>query len=312
MNKRNPFWSRKDDSPYFIKEDRGGWRVCKRGRSGEVYDVARRWFRERGDAERVRGDFSEYRSYRNPSKRIGGSEAPYAIILADYDDRRLARAYGNVRPSNLDEALRDVDRFYRRWKKDPNYELAATEKARSRLLSQLQALGQGELEVNPGGLDKWFGEKWVDVCDPPDNHKKAPHEDWKPCGRQDDEARSYPKCRPLRTARKMSRKEMRAACRRKRAVESREDDMSKGRPPNMVNPITRMDRMQMEPHMFGLPRQHKYPLYKRMPNGEFVFCPRRAALAKSYAEDEYERGILSAEQLEMVRDRANRLLRRHR
>ena len=80
----------------------------------------------------------------------------------------------------------------------------------------------------------------------------------------------------------------------------------------MVNPITRMDRMQMEPHMFGLPRQHKYPMYVRGPDGRFVFSPEHAALAKSYAEDEYERGILSAEQLAMVRDRANRLLRRHR
>lgn len=44
------------------------------------------------------------------------------------------------------------------------------------------------------GLGKWFGEKWTDI------------KTGKPCGRsgKEKDSRSYPACRPAKTAKKMS------------------------------------------------------------------------------------------------------------
>jgi hypothetical protein len=62
------------------------------------------------------------------------------------------------------------------------------------------------------GLTKWFAEKWVNVCDP-----KLP-----PCGRategmtEAEYRRAYPKCRPLTKAKKMTARERKLACQRKR------------------------------------------------------------------------------------------------
>jgi hypothetical protein len=64
-----------------------------------------------------------------------------------------------------------------------------------------------------GGLDVWFDEEWVNVCEP----------DLPPCGRDDTEGmseaeyrRAYPKCRPRTVAEAMDEEERDAACRRKR------------------------------------------------------------------------------------------------
>ena len=73
------------------------------------------------------------------------------------------------------------------------------------------------LIVNPSdslgrtGLTKWFGEKWVDICT----------DDLKPCGRDDDSKRAYPKCRPIKEAKKMTKAERESACRRKRRAETK-------------------------------------------------------------------------------------------
>ena len=89
---------------------------------------------------------------------------------------------------------------------------------------------------NPSGLTKWFGEDWVDICHPPKgDHKKASLRAWKDCGRSEGEPRSYPKCRPLKKARKMSRSQMRSACNRKRRVESEDKRHGTGLAPNMVD-----------------------------------------------------------------------------
>jgi hypothetical protein len=62
-----------------------------------------------------------------------------------------------------------------------------------------------------GGLDEWFAEEWVNVCEP----------DLPPCGRgskasEREYRRGYPKCRPRAEAQTMTRDEKEAACRRKR------------------------------------------------------------------------------------------------
>ena len=161
----------------------------------------------------------------------------WGLSLADED---LLEAYKLVPKESLEDADYFASRFLCVWYDDYKYRDPKTLMARDALLRRLRSMHQGVLFENPSdGLTKWFGEKWVDICHPPDNHKSAPETDWKKCGRQDDDARAYPKCRPLKTARSMTAKEMKAACRRKRRVERMEDDDSPGRPPNMVNPRKR-------------------------------------------------------------------------
>jgi hypothetical protein len=64
-----------------------------------------------------------------------------------------------------------------------------------------------------GGLDKWFKEKWVDIS------KTNPDGSHPPCGRDDTSKGGYPKCRKVRVAAKMSKKQKRASVSRKRKVE---------------------------------------------------------------------------------------------
>ena len=40
------------------------------------------------------------------------------------------------------------------------------------------------------GIDRWFKERWVDICKPRGKGRYAP------CGRQNSDVRKYPKCRP--------------------------------------------------------------------------------------------------------------------
>jgi hypothetical protein len=52
-------------------------------------------------------------------------------------------------------------------------------------------LRTGGLNRHPlGGLDRWFKEKWVNVCEP--NGKGG----YKPCGRSKSSRKKYPYCRP--------------------------------------------------------------------------------------------------------------------
>jgi len=69
--------------------------------------------------------------------------------------------------------------------------------------------------VAKSGLDKWFGEKWVDIG------AKKKDGKFQPCGRKKaskkGSGRSYPKCVPLATAQGMTEGEKKSAVRRKRA-----------------------------------------------------------------------------------------------
>lgn len=76
-----------------------------------------------------------------------------------------------------------------------------------------------------GGLDKWFKEKWVDIS------KTNPDGSHPPCGRSDTSKGGYPKCRKVRVAAKMSKKQKRAAVARKRKAE-RTGSKGSGRKPN--------------------------------------------------------------------------------
>jgi hypothetical protein len=76
-----------------------------------------------------------------------------------------------------------------------------------------------------GGLDKWFKEKWVDISK---TNADGTHP---PCGRDDADKGSYPKCRKVRVAARMTDKEKKASTRRKRKVE-KEGSKGSGRKPN--------------------------------------------------------------------------------
>lgn len=76
-----------------------------------------------------------------------------------------------------------------------------------------------------GGLDKWFKEKWVDIS------RTLPDGSHPPCGREDADSGAYPKCRKVRVAAKMSKKQKKAAVARKRRAEKKGPKGS-GRRPN--------------------------------------------------------------------------------
>jgi hypothetical protein len=76
-----------------------------------------------------------------------------------------------------------------------------------------------------GGLDKWFKEKWVDIS------KTNPDGTHPPCGRSDTSKGGYPKCRKVRVAAKMTKKEKKASVSRKRKAEKGGKHGS-GRTPN--------------------------------------------------------------------------------
>ena len=76
-----------------------------------------------------------------------------------------------------------------------------------------------------GGVDKWFKEKWVDISK---TNKDGSHP---PCGRKDASKGGYPKCRKVRVAAKMSKKQKKASVARKRRAE-KEGSHGEHRKPN--------------------------------------------------------------------------------
>jgi len=245
-------------------------------------------------------------------KPISPASIPFGLKLAD---DRLVAAYHNVRDDMKREADKASASFLRLWYKDMEYAQSATRTARAALLGRLQALSQGDIFGNPEGLTKWFGERWVDVCHPPDSHKSAAYKKWKKCGRGEEDMRAYPKCRPLSKARKMSRKQMASACRRKRKVERAETDTSAGRAPNMVdtfvNPsgrLTAEERRMLPDWAFGLPMQRKYPMYL-IRRGEVVPSRSHAIDAKARALQELDDGRINAAQYHMIIDKADEVMR---
>jgi hypothetical protein len=138
MSYRNPLFGRNHKSPYFIKEDQGGWRVCKRGRSGKVYDVARQWFSDKRDAERVRRNLGGM-ARANP--RPGHIPEPmppksikWGLMLAD---ENVSGLYETLSEEGKASVRKPAASFLRRWYDDRGYENYATVAARSRLREEV-------------------------------------------------------------------------------------------------------------------------------------------------------------------------------
>ncbi len=79
-----------------------------------------------------------------------------------------------------------------------------------------------------GGLDKWFKEKWVDIS------KKNADGSHPECGREDADKGGYPKCRKVRVAAKMSKKDKKNSVSRKRYTEKK-GNKGEHRKPNYSN-----------------------------------------------------------------------------
>lgn len=77
------------------------------------------------------------------------------------------------------------------------------------------------------GLLKWRDEKWVDLGRP------LPDGGWAPCGRPSARKGKYPKCVPLKKAKKMTPEQRRLALARKRRAEAKVS-RKKGRKPRMI------------------------------------------------------------------------------
>lgn len=78
------------------------------------------------------------------------------------------------------------------------------------------------------GLGKWAKQDWVDVSRKEDDGSHPS------CGRDDADKGAYPKCRPAKSAGKLSDKQKKSAVRRKRDAENADKDRKKGDKPNMV------------------------------------------------------------------------------
>jgi hypothetical protein len=89
-------------------------------------------------------------------------------------------------------------------------------------------------------LGVWFGTKkkpkgskqpkgpWVNICSKKDG--KHP-----PCGRPEGSEKSYPKCRAVGVAAKMSDSQKQAACQQKRKAEKKDTQTGKGQKPVMTS-----------------------------------------------------------------------------
>jgi hypothetical protein len=101
------------------------------------------------------------------------------------------------------------------------------EKIKEKIMEHLLEFNEFILEEKKpkGGLDKWFKEKWVDIS------KTNADGSHPPCGRSDASKGGYPKCRKVRVASKMTKKQKKASVARKRRVE-KEGNKGSGRTPN--------------------------------------------------------------------------------
>ena len=100
-------------------------------------------------------------------------------------------------------------------------------------------------------LAVWFGTKkkpkgskqpkgpWVNICRKVDG--KHP-----PCGRPDADSKSYPKCRAVGVAGKMSDSAKKAACQQKRSAEKKDTQTGKGQKPVMTSYKPKKKRTQNE------------------------------------------------------------------
>jgi len=81
-----------------------------------------------------------------------------------------------------------------------------------------------------GGLTKWYGEKWVNVCE------RGPVSGFKSCGRPTVDGLAmgkYPACRPLKKAKKLSKKQIKSMCKKKRTKVTK----AKKKTPSRKSPV---------------------------------------------------------------------------
>ena len=129
-------------------------------------------------------------------------EKGISVEMEHTDDRSIAREIA------MDHLMEDPNYY------DKLEQIENTQESIDNILSYSQFFEKKRsYSGTHGGLDKWFKEKWVDIS------KTNPDGSHPPCGRDDASKGGYPKCRKVRVAAKMTKKQKRASVSRKRKVE---------------------------------------------------------------------------------------------
>jgi hypothetical protein len=138
-------------------------------------------------------------------------------------------------------------------------------------------------------LAVWFGTKkkpkgskqpkgpWVDICRKVDG--KHP-----PCGRSDADTKSYPKCRAVGVAGKMSDSEKKAACAQKRRAEKKEPKYGTGNLPTMTSYKPKKGSKMNESQIVKmlLKEAYDYPKFS-VKNGKIVIDDRYTYQLQGYS-----------------------------
>jgi len=79
---------------------------------------------------------------------------------------------------------------------------------------------------------------WVNICRKDKNGKHPP------CGRPEAEDKSYPKCRAMGVARRMSDSQKKSACSQKRRAEKKDTQTGRGQKPVMTSYKPRKESLE--------------------------------------------------------------------
>ena len=194
------------------------------------------------------------------SANSGKYKVPIVLAPQDWNEEQLGPFTDRVSPFiNAELEYEDYDDEF---KLEPQETIEKENRTRliSKLMTQLKKSYQGQNDedgsaINPtmSGLPQkepefikedlavWFGTKkkpkgskqpkgpWVNICRKDEKGKHPP------CGRPEAKSTSYPKCRAVHVASKMSASEKRSACQQKRRAEKSNPKIGTGNKPTMVS-----------------------------------------------------------------------------
>jgi hypothetical protein len=179
--------------------------------------------------------------------------APFVDSVSDYTNAELAyeeadgdflespekRAEIEKRTEMLSRVDQYLKKFYTGQNDDEGSNLADVSAPQDMINKAIGPLKE-EVEFLKEDLAVWFGTKkkpkgskqpkgpWVNIC----RKVNGKHP---PCGRAKAEDKSYPKCRAVHVASKMSDSQKRAACQQKRRAEKTHSKTGTGNKPKMVS-----------------------------------------------------------------------------
>ena len=185
------------------------------------------------------------------------SNQPFTIQVSKYDSPFLE--YDSY-DGSMETPKKQIKKIEKRAEKVTNYikkhPMSTFSDDEGNVINQFPGKGnkivpiKEDIEIDED-LAVWFGTKkkpkgskqpkgpWVDICRKVDG--KHP-----PCGRSDASSKSYPKCRAVGVAGKMSDSEKKSACQQKRREEKKDTQTGKGQKPVMTHYEPKKKRTQNE------------------------------------------------------------------